>query len=49
MDPHRTLGSTPGNRGLWVVLTFSFEMAIGHIRERNWQSLLAGYDIAHGG
>lgn len=34
---------------LWVVLTFSFEMAIGHMRGRSWQSLLAGYDIAHGG
>jgi hypothetical protein len=34
---------------LWVVLTFSFEMAIGHLRGRSWQSLLAGYDIAHGG
>jgi hypothetical protein len=34
---------------LWVALTFSFEMAIGYIRGRSWQSLLAGYDIAHGG
>src|SRR5690242_16234171 len=34
---------------LWVVLTFSFEMAIGYMRGRSWQSLLAGYDIAHGG
>ena len=34
---------------LWVVLTFAFEMAIGHLRGRSWQSLLAGYDIAHGG
>jgi hypothetical protein len=34
---------------LWVALTFSFEMAIGFIRGRSWQSLLAGYDIAHGG
>ena len=33
---------------LWV-LTFSFEMAIGCMRGRSWQSLLAGYDIAHGG
>lgn len=34
---------------LWVVLTFTFEMAIGHLRGRSWQSLLADYDIAHGG
>ena len=34
---------------LWVALTFSFEMAIGHLRGRSWQSLLADYDIAHGG
>jgi hypothetical protein len=34
---------------LWVALTFAFEMAIGHVRGRSWQSLLAGYDIAHGG
>lgn len=34
---------------LWVALTFSFEMAIGHIQGRSWQSMLAGYDIAHGG
>lgn len=34
---------------LWVVLTFSFEMIIGHMRGRSWQSLLADYDIAHGG
>jgi len=34
---------------LWVALTFSFEMAIGHMRGRRWQSLLADYDIAHGG
>src|SRR5689334_16835345 len=34
---------------LWVALTFSFEMAIGYMRGRSWQSLLAGYDIAHGG
>src|SRR5215467_9581350 len=34
---------------LWVVLTFSFEMAIGHMRGRTWQSMLAAYDIAHGG
>jgi len=34
---------------LWVVLTFSFEMVIGYMRGRSWQSLLAGYDIAHGG
>jgi hypothetical protein len=34
---------------LWVLLTFSFEMAIGYIRGRTWRSLLAGYDIAHGG
>ena len=34
---------------LWVVLTFSFEMAIGRLRGRSWQSLLADYDIAHGG
>lgn len=34
---------------VWVVLTFSFEMAIGHLRGRSWQSLLADYDIAHGG
>ena len=49
MDSRRTLGSTPGNRVLWVVLTFSFEMVIGHMRGRSWQSLLADYDIAHGG
>jgi hypothetical protein len=29
---------------LWVALTFSFEMAIGYMRGRSWQSLLAGYD-----
>jgi hypothetical protein len=34
---------------LWVGLTFAFEMAIGYMRGRSWQSLLAGYDIAHGG
>ena len=34
---------------LWAVLTFSFEMIIGHMRGRSWQSLLADYDIAHGG
>lgn len=34
---------------LWAALTFSFEMAIGYMRGRSWQSLLAGYDIAHGG
>ena len=34
---------------LWVVLTFSFEMAIGRMRGRSWQSLLAGYNVAHGG
>ncbi|HEX3092036.1 MAG TPA: hypothetical protein VHW72_05395 [Candidatus Angelobacter sp.] len=34
---------------LWVVLTFSFEMAIGYMRGRSWQALLAGYDIVHGG
>jgi len=34
---------------LWVVLTFSFEMVVGHMRGRSWQSLLADYDIAHGG
>jgi hypothetical protein len=34
---------------LWVALTFCFEMAIGHMRGRSWQSLLADYDIAHGG
>jgi len=34
---------------LWVGLTFSFEMAIGYMRGRSWQSLLAGYDIVHGG
>jgi hypothetical protein len=34
---------------LWVVLTFSFEMAIGYMRGRSWESLLAGYDIVHGG
>jgi hypothetical protein len=49
MDPHSTLGSAPGNRDALVALTFAFEMAIGHMRGRSWQSLLAGYDIAHGG
>lgn len=34
---------------LWVLLTFAFEMAIGHFRGRSWQSLLADYDISHGG
>jgi hypothetical protein len=34
---------------LWAVLTFSFEMIIGHMRGRSWQSLLADYDIVHGG
>jgi|ERR1051326_1192664 hypothetical protein len=34
---------------LWVVLTFSFEMAVGYMQGRNWQSLLASYDIAHRG
>jgi hypothetical protein len=34
---------------LWVALTFSFEMVIGHMRGLSWQSLLADYDIAHGG
>ena len=34
---------------LWVALTFSFEMIIGHLWGRSWQSLLADYDIAHGG
>jgi hypothetical protein len=34
---------------LWVALTFAFEMVIGYMRGRSWQSLLAGYDIAHGG
>jgi hypothetical protein len=34
---------------LWVALTFAFEMVIGHMRRRSWQSLLADYDIAHGG
>ncbi|MBZ5504823.1 MAG: hypothetical protein LAO78_04980 [Acidobacteriia bacterium] len=34
---------------LWVALTFTFEMVIGHLRGRSWRSLLADYDIAHGG
>jgi hypothetical protein len=34
---------------LWVALTFAFEMLIGHMRGRRWHSLLADYDIAHGG
>lgn len=34
---------------LWMALTFAFEIAIGYMRGRTWQSLLAGYDIAHGG
>ena len=34
---------------LWVALTFTFEMVIGHLRGRSWQSLLADYDIVHGG
>jgi hypothetical protein len=34
---------------LWAVLTFFFEIAIGHMRGRSWQSLLADYDITHGG
>jgi hypothetical protein len=34
---------------LWVALTFTFEMVIGHLRGRNWRSLLADYDIVHGG
>ena len=34
---------------LWMVLTFFFEMAVGHWRGRSWQSLLADYDLAHGG
>ena len=33
----------------WVVLTFFFEMGIGHLRGRNWQSLLADYNVMHGG
>ena len=34
---------------LWVSLTFTFEMGIGHLRGRSWRSLLADYDIVHGG
>ncbi|MGZ7082390.1 MAG: hypothetical protein ACXVIO_04275 [Candidatus Angelobacter sp.] len=34
---------------LWVVLTFSFEMVIGNLRGRSWQSLLADYDVTRGG
>ena len=34
---------------LWVALTFFFEMVIGYMRGRSWQSLLSDYDIAHGG
>ena len=34
---------------LWVALTFAFEMVIGHLRGRSWRSLLADYDIVHGG
>lgn len=33
----------------WVVLTFLFEMGIGRLRGRNWQSLLADYNVMHGG
>lgn len=38
-----------GVGALWVVLTFSFEMVVGRLRGRNWQSLLADYDIRRGG
>lgn len=33
----------------WVVLTFLFEMGIGRLRGRTWQSLLADYNVMHGG
>jgi hypothetical protein len=38
-----------GVGALWLVLTFSFEMVVGRLRGRNWQSLLADYDITRGG
>lgn len=38
-----------GVGALWLVLTFSFEMVLGRLRGRNWQSLLADYDITRGG
>jgi hypothetical protein len=38
-----------GVGALWLVLTFSFEMVVGRLRGRNWQSLLADYDITQGG
>ena len=38
-----------GVGALWLVLTFSFEMAVGRLRGRDWQSLLADYDITRGG
>lgn len=38
-----------GVGALWLVLTFAFEMVIGRLRGRSWQSLLADYDITRGG
>jgi hypothetical protein len=38
-----------GVGALWLGLTFSFEMVVGRLRGRNWQSLLADYDITRGG
>lgn len=38
-----------GVGALWLALTFSFEMVLGRLRGRNWQSLLADYDITRGG
>jgi hypothetical protein len=38
-----------GVGALWLVLTFSFEMVVGLLRGRSWQSLWADYDITRGG
>jgi hypothetical protein len=38
-----------GVGALWLVFTFAFEMVVGRLRGRSWQSLLTDYDIARGG
>ena len=35
--------------GLWVVLTSTFEVALGRLTGVGWNRILADYDIARGG
>jgi hypothetical protein len=34
---------------LWAALTFAFEMALGRVLGRSWETLFADYDPVHGG